>query len=710
MSRNIALLLCLLLAVALVPRGALAADTRFSPGSPGLGDGYFPLAGNGGYDVQHYDLDLRYTPTTDMLAGTATITARATQNLSRFNLDFEGLTIRSLKVNGHTARWIRDGGELIITPPSGLREGSTFTVAVRYDGVPAPIFDNLGISGFLHTDDGAVITGEPRVAATWFPVNDYPTDKASYTITFTVPRGLEVVSNGVLTDHRTRGDWTTWTWDAKEPMASYLVTAAIGHYKVDKYRANGVRYWDAIDATLFEPVAAPHTGTQFALSQMANSSYKRLAHTISVPSSGATLSFWITRDTDPGWDFVFVEAHTPGQDDWTTLPDSEGHTSQATGLACPYWHSIHPFLAHYQTDNADGSCAPNGTSGAWWGATGASAGYEQWSVDLGAWAGKDVEVSISYASDDIMQYSGAFVDDIVVSTGAGSTSFEADDNTMDGWATLGSPESSPPNENDWIAGTAADVPPPLAEAVSRSFAREPEIIGFLSDTFGPYPFSAAGGIVDGVDGLSFALETQTRPIYSKDFFRDQLNGDNVVVHELTHQWFGDSLAVARWKHIWLNEGFATYAEWLWSDHEGLGSAQDNFDLYYNAIPADNPFWSVKIGDPGPDLLFDFAVYVRGAMTLHQLRLAVGDDTFFTILREWAQRRAGGNVSTRQFIRLAEQISGKQLDDLFNTWLFTTTKPALTPAEQARAEQAQLRAAPTAVQLHLKQLREAAARR
>jgi hypothetical protein len=329
---------------------------------------------------------------------------------------------------------------------------------------------------------------------------------------------------------------------------------------------------------------------------------------------------------------------------------------------------------------------------------------------LGAWAGKDVEVSISYASDDIMQYSGAFVDDIVVSTGAGSTSFEADDNTMDGWATLGSPESSPPNENDWIAGTAADVPPPLGEAVSRSFAREPEIIGFLSDTFGPYPFSAAGGIVDGVDGLSFALETQTRPIYSKDFFRDQLNGDNVVVHELTHQWFGDSLAVARWKHIWLNEGFATYAEWLWSDHEGLGSAQDNFDLYYNAIPADSPFWSVKIGDPGPDLLFDFAVYVRGAMTLHQLRLAVGDDTFFTILREWAQRRAGGNVSTRQFIRLAEQISGKQLDDLFNTWLFTTTKPALTPAEQARAEQAQLRAAPTAVQLHLKQLREAAARR
>ena len=455
--------------------------------------------------------------------------------------------------------------------------------------------------------------------------------------------------------------------------------------------------------------AAPRTGTQLAISQVANSSYKRLARTIAVPAGGATLSFWITRDTEPNWDFVFVEAHTPGQDDWTTLPDANGHTTQDSGFSCPYWHSIHPFLAHYQTDNGNG-CAPSGTSGAWWAATGKSAGYEQWSVDLGAWAGKNVEVSISYASDDIVQYSGAFVDDIVVSTGAGSTSFEADGDVMDGWAALDAPAGSPPNENTWIAGTVADLPPPLGEVASRSFAREPEIIGFLSDTFGPYPFSAAGGIVDGIDGLGFALETQTRPIYSKDFFRNQLDGDIVVVHELAHQWYGDSLAVARWKHIWLNEGFASYAEWLWSEHEGLGSAQDTFDFYYNAIPAESTFWSVEIGDPGPDDLFHSAVYTRGAMTLHQLRLAVGDDTFFTILREWARRRAGGNVSIRQFIRLAEQLSGQQLDDLFTTWLFTTTKPALPPGQQARADQARMRAAPAAAQLHLRQLREAEARR
>jgi hypothetical protein len=107
------------------------------------------------------------------------------------------------------------------------------------------------------------------------------------------------------------------------------------------------------------------------------------------------------------------------------------------------------------------------------------------------------------------------------------------------------------------------------------------------------------------------------------FVSDPLSGDNVVVHELAHQWFGDSLAVEAW-HIWLNEGFATYAEWLWSDREGLGTAQENFDFFYIVFTEDHPFWTVTIGDPGPDNLFNFAVYARGAMTLHQLRLAVGD--------------------------------------------------------------------------------------
>lgn len=648
----------------------------FTPGAAGAGDPYFPLDGNGGYDVKHYDLDVKYDPTTDELTGKATITAKATQNLSSFNLDFEGLTVRSIKVDGKSAEWSRDGGELTVVPRRGLRKDHKFETVVRYDGIPATIQDPLlGPSGFFHTDDGALVIGEPDVAATWFPVNDHPTDKASYTFNITAPTGLEVVSNGVLKHERERHGWTTWTWDAKEPMASYLAMMAIGEFDVHAYREDGIKFWDAIDTDLLTR-AQPRTGQRYAISQAADLTYKRLVHAITVPAEGTQLSFWIDRDTEIPWDFAFVEAHTVGQDDWTTLADLNGHTSQDTGFSCPFWLQLHPFLEHYQTADGDFSCLPTGTTGNWWAATGASDGYEQWSVDLSGYAGSDIEVSISYASDDIVQGVGLFVDDVVVSSGPGTTSFEDDGDTFDGWTVPGAPDGSAPNANDWISGTAADGPTLVGEIAQGSLNRESEILGFLADDFGPYPFSSSGGIVDDLAGVGFALENQTRPVYSKDFFSDPLSGDNVVVHELAHQWFGDSVALESWQHIWLNEGFATYAEWLWSEHEGLGTAQENFDLWYGVFDADSPFWSVTIGDPGPDALFDFSVYKRGGMALHQLRLAVGDDDFFTIMQRWASDNAGGNVTTDQFTALAEQISGQDLGDLFQTWLFTPGKPVV----------------------------------
>jgi hypothetical protein len=701
-------LLIVFVGSALVLGASTAGGARgpFLPGSAGLGDPYFPLDGNGGYDVQHYLLDLTYNPDTDVLTGAATIRAVATQNLSRFNLDFVGLTVDSIAIAGRPAGWSRDEGELIVSPSAGIPKGNIFTTLVRYHGIPEPVVDILGTSGFITTNDGALIAGEPHVAATWFPVNDHPLDKASYRFRVRVPAGLEAVANGVLESKRTRGGWTTWNWNAREPMASYLATANIGQFQLKSYRAGGVRLWDAIDPALLSS-PAPLSGEQYALSQKGDPSYKRLSHEISVPAGGATLSFGINRDTEQNWDFVFVEAHTVGQDDWTTLPDANGNTSQDTGFSCPFWHELHPFLAHYQTDNGDGSCSPSGSSGDWWAVSGSSDGWEDWSVDLADFAGSDVEVSISYASDDFIQGAGAFVDDVVVSTGPGTTSFEDDGDEFDGWTVPGAPEGSAPNPNDWIVGTQADAPPPIGTDVQGSFARHGEILDFLSSQFGPYPFSAAGGIVDKAD-LGFALETQTRPIYSQLFWTVPGLGDSVVVHELSHQWYGDSLAVAAWQHIWLNEGFATYAEWLWAEHEGFATVQESFDSLYNEIPEDDPFWSVVVGDPGTDLLFDFAIYGRGAMTLQQLRLAVGDADFFTILRRWAAEHAGGNVTTEQFIALAEEVSGENLDDLFETWLFTPGKPTLPDAftlrRAVRAEEpGDVRASRSAV-LRLKGLR------
>jgi hypothetical protein len=694
--RHTAALAALLLCVAaLQVPAAAAAETspesaqedsfqggaNFRPGAPGLGDPYFPLDGNGGYDVDEYELELSYDPLTHVLGGTAAITAKATQDLSAFNLDLDGLTVHAVAVNGRPAAFTRDAGELTITPQRGIKDGSRFTAEVRYDGVPETISNQFGQSGFFHTDDGSLVIGQPQVAATWFPVNDHPLDKASYTFRITVPEGLEVVANGRLLDNRTRDGLTTWTWEAREPMASYLATASVGQWDFNQYQDGPITYLNALDPNLFDPVAEPRTGTNFAWSQAADNSYKRLTRTIAVPDGGAQLSFWLTRDTEPNWDFAFVEARTAGAEDWTTLPDANRHSSGETGFSCPRWHAQHTFLTHYQTDDGAGGCTAAGSSGVWWAASGASDGWEQWSVDLADFAGSRVEVSISYVSDDTAQYTGVFVDDVVVSTGEGSTSFEDDGDTLDGWTVSGPPAGSPGNANDWIA--TAESPPGIGENVQASFARQPEIIGFLEGYFGRYPFRDAGGIVDDLRGLGFALENQTRPIYSKDFFHDRRQGDAVVVHELAHQWVGDSLSVSAWQHIWLNEGFATYTEWLWSEREGLGTVQEVFDSIA-AVPADNPFWSVRIGDPGPDALFDSAVYARGAMTLHALRQAVGDGDFFRILREWAQLNGGGNVSTNDFSTLAEKISGKELHPLFDEWLFTAGKPAGLEAPAVRS--------------------------
>ena len=178
----------------------------------------------------------------------------------------------------------------------------------------------------------------------------------------------------------------------------------------------------------------PHTGDQYVYSQIGDASYKRLTQEISVPSTGnQSLTFWTSYNTEADWDHLFVEARTPGGDDWTTLPDANGATTQETGLSCPEgWTELHPQLAHYQTWNAEEdppTCSPTGTTGEWNAASGNSGGWQQWSVDLSEWSGETVEVSIAYASDWATQGLGVFIDDVVLPDGT-STSFETG---LDGW-------------------------------------------------------------------------------------------------------------------------------------------------------------------------------------------------------------------------------------------------------------------------------------
>lgn len=191
----------------------------------------------------------------------------------------------------------------------------------------------------------------------------------------------------------------------------------------------------------------PRTGEWYVYSQQDDVSYKRLSRTIDLTgASSAELRFWTSYDIETNWDFMFVEAHAVGSDEWTTLPDANGHTTQTTGDSCDSgWHDLHPFLTHYQ--GAD--CSPTGTTGEWHAATSNSNGWQEWLVDLSAYAGQQVEVSISYASDWGVQGLGVFVDDasvVVDGSTVAETSFEAD---FGGWTVAGAPEGSDPNNNDW---------------------------------------------------------------------------------------------------------------------------------------------------------------------------------------------------------------------------------------------------------------------
>jgi aminopeptidase N len=214
------------------------------PGAPGLGDAYYPTYGNGGYDVSHYDLDVAYDPATDRLDGDASLRATATESLCSFDLDLIGLDVRRVEVDAKRARWSRSGQELVITPKRPLQKGRRFDVEVRYGGVPVEfVLPGFGIrTGFMKTPDGATVAGQPEVAASWFPVNDHSLDKASYSFAVTVPDGYEVVANGFLSGRDHRGHRTTWEWEAREPMASYLATIDIGYWDVHQWQTGGAGY------------------------------------------------------------------------------------------------------------------------------------------------------------------------------------------------------------------------------------------------------------------------------------------------------------------------------------------------------------------------------------------------------------------------------------------------------------------------------------
>ena len=218
--------------------------------------------------------------------------------------------------------------------------------------------------------------------------------------------------------------------------------------------------------------------------------------------------------------------------------------------------------------------------------------------------------------------------------------------------------------------------PPRTGAEPGDLALTGEMVTFFEERFGPYPFVAYGAIVDD-DSVGYALETQTRSVFSK------VASESTAAHELAHQWMGNRVGPRRWSDIWLNEGWAEYSSWLWTESRGGTTSQEAFDEVL-AIPADDDFWTTVVSDPGRDDLFADAVYERGAATLHALRHRLGDAQFFQLAKSWIGAYGGQAVTTEQFRRLAEAVSGQDLDVFFDTWLDAPVKPA--PAERPASGQ------------------------
>ena len=434
--------------------------------------------GNGGYDVSHYSLDLEFDGET--LAGLATLSVVPQVLLKSFQLDLTGMTVAGVEIDGEVAGFDL-AEELIVLPSEPLAAGQAVSVVIDYAGTPSSIPNVAGRFrvGWHKSVDGWFVLSEPAGADTWFPSNNHPLDKATFSLEVTVPDGLEVVSSGVMTGIERGMDGATYTWEASDPIAPYLVALAIGDFdRAEESTASGVPVVNYFD---------PQVG----------------------------------------------------------------------------------------------------------------------------------------ASDRSL------------------------------------------------------------------FDRQPEMLEFFSGLFGEYPFEVYGALVLETEQFPAALETQTRSTFGTQIL---VLGEAVVAHELAHQWFGDSVSVADWGDIWLNEGFATYGQWLWAEHVGgaealrgevvkayramvgaglVGAAGSDEAAYDQARDLYPP-----PGSPPADDLFNQSVYLRGGLALHALRLQVGDEVFFDVLEQWAMSHRHGSARTADFLALVGEAAGATAGELVEDWIFSRDLPPM----------------------------------
>ena len=218
----------------------------------------------------------------------------------------------------------------------------------------------------------------------------------------------------------------------------------------------------------------------------------------------------------------------------------------------------------------------------------------------------------------------------------------------------------------------AALPERLRRNFGHDFARQPEMMELFVELFGPYPLANGYTIVVTDDALEIPLEAQGISIFGANHCDGSRASERLIAHELAHQWFGNSVTARRWRDIWLHEGFASYAEWLWSEHSG-GPGAEELARHYQERLRESP-QDLLLADPGPRDMFDDRVYKRGALTLHALRRRLGDEKFFALLIDWTTRYRHGSVITDDFTGLAATYCDESLQQLWDVWLYSTQVP------------------------------------
>ncbi|GAA2005435.1 M1 family metallopeptidase [Brevibacterium samyangense] len=471
-------------------------------------DPYTPQSGTTAFAVRHYDLHLDYKVLPNRLAGTATLTLEVREACRSLNFDLRGLRVSKVRVNGRRSRFKQTEAHLNVKPESAPEIGDVLEVAVEYAGNPAPAAGPWGDVGWEELENGVLVAGQPNGAATWFPCNDHPSDKATWHLKILVDTDYTAISNGVLLGTKRRAGRTLWEWRSTEPLATYLATVQIGQYRTD--------------------VVEPGT-------------------------------------------------------------DRSGE-----------------------------------------------------------------------------RY----------------------------------PESPVP--------LSAAVPAQLWDRASTHLGSQHGMMTFFSEVFGPFPFDRYSVVVT-EDELEIPLESQPLSIFGPNHLTAQWSAQRLVAHEMAHQWFGNSLTPARWQDIWLNEGFACYAEWLWSEHAGEGTAEKRATEYRKRLTkaGSSKAEAAKVGsskaeragggaaagvgtyredhgigapsgavlaDPGPDHMFDDWVYKKGALTLHALRGHTGDEAFFDLVRGWTAAHRHGSVTTEDFLTHVEESADRAAADLVRRWVYEPGLP------------------------------------